>query len=135
MSQEVHGMAEWQKYVDVNLVGSGKVSRAAILGLDGGVWAATPGYTLSAEGQKAVIEGFKDLSRVQASGLKLAGQKFFCVRTTADRSIYLKKQADGATVVKTKQAVIVAEYAAPIQGPESIALVEGFADYVISCGS
>ena len=27
----------WQSYVDTNLVGTGKVSRAAILGLKGGV--------------------------------------------------------------------------------------------------
>jgi tRNA A37 threonylcarbamoyladenosine biosynthesis protein TsaE len=35
-------------YVDTNLVGSGKLSRAAILGLGGGIWATSPGYTVRA---------------------------------------------------------------------------------------
>lgn len=34
-------------YVDQSLVGTGKVARAAILGQKGGVWAASPGYTVS----------------------------------------------------------------------------------------
>jgi len=33
-------------YVDTNLVGTGKVARAAILGLKGGVWAASAGFTV-----------------------------------------------------------------------------------------
>ncbi|OOF96861.1 hypothetical protein ASPCADRAFT_506445 [Aspergillus carbonarius ITEM 5010] len=35
----------WQAYVDSNLVGTGKVSRAAILGQMGGVWASSQGMT------------------------------------------------------------------------------------------
>lgn len=34
-------------YVDTNLVGSGKVSQAAILGQQGGVWATTGGFNVS----------------------------------------------------------------------------------------
>lgn len=34
-------------YVDTNLVGTGKVSRAAIIGQQGGLWAASPGYSVS----------------------------------------------------------------------------------------
>jgi Profilin len=33
-------------YVDTNLVGTGRISRAAIVGQQGGVWAASPGYTV-----------------------------------------------------------------------------------------
>lgn len=33
-------------YVDSNLVGTGKVARAAILGQKGGVWAASAGFTV-----------------------------------------------------------------------------------------
>ena len=35
-------------YVDTNLVGSGKVSKAVIIGLQGGIWAASPGYNVCA---------------------------------------------------------------------------------------
>lgn len=38
----------WQTYVDSNLVGTGFVSKAGIYGLNGGgVWAASPGFTVS----------------------------------------------------------------------------------------
>jgi profilin len=50
------------------------------------------------------------------------------------RTISLKKQADGATVVKTKTAILVAEYLAPYQAPESSAVVESLADYLIGAG-
>lgn len=33
-------------YVDTNLVGTGKVARAAIVGLQGGVWASSSGYNV-----------------------------------------------------------------------------------------
>lgn len=37
----------WQGYVDTNLVGTGRVSKAAIIGLKGGVWATSSGFTVS----------------------------------------------------------------------------------------
>lgn len=43
-------------------------------------------------------------------------------------------QADGAVIVKTKQAVLIAEYTGPIQAPEVTPTVEGLADYLISVG-
>jgi profilin len=123
----------WQAYVDTNLVGSGKVSKAAIIGLQGGVWASTAGYTLSSAEEKEIITAFSNPDGVQASGLRLAGQKFFCLQANAD-SIYLKKSADGAVLAKTKQAILVAEYVAPIQAPEAVPVVEGLADYLRGVG-
>lgn len=34
-------------YVDGNLLGTGKLNRAAIIGLAGGIWAASAGYSVS----------------------------------------------------------------------------------------
>ncbi|KAI0049320.1 profilin [Auriscalpium vulgare] len=121
----------WQTYVDENLVGSGKVSRAAILGRQGGVWATTSGYTLSPEEQKAVLGAFDHPDTVQASGFRLAGQKYFTLQVNS-RSIYGKKQADGAILVRTTQAVLVAEYTAPTQASEATVIAEKLADYLIS---
>ncbi|KAI6021495.1 profilin [Pisolithus microcarpus] len=104
----------WQAYVDNNLVGSGKVSKAAIIGQAGG---ASPGYNLSPAEQKAIVNAFKNLGEAQAHGVRLAGRKFF---------------ADGCTIVKTKQAILVTEYAAPIQHPESVPIVVALADYLKS---
>jgi len=43
-------------------------------------------------------------------------------------------QGDGAVLVKTKQAVLVAEYIAPTQAAEATSVVENLADYLISVG-
>lgn len=121
----------WQAYVDNNLVGSGKVSKAAIIGQAGGVWAASPGYNLSPAEQKAIVNAFKNLGEAQAHGVRLAGRKFFVLSAVGDQ-ILGKSQADGCTIVKTKQAILVTEYAAPIQHPESVPIVAALADYLKS---
>ncbi|KAF9479134.1 profilin [Pholiota conissans] len=123
----------WQSYVDTNLVGSGKIHQAAVLGLQGGVWAATPGFTISTEEQNAIIDGFKTPDKIQASGVRLAGQKYFTL-SVIDRTIQVKKAADGAVIVKTTQGILVAVYVAPYQAPEVTPVVEGLADYLISVG-
>ena len=123
----------WQAYVDTNLVGSGKIARAAIVGLAGGVWATSPGLDLSVDEQKAIVNSFNDAGAVQASGIRASGQKFFTLQAN-DRSVYGKKAADGIILVKTKQAVLVAIYEAPVQAPEATPVVEGLADYLLSVG-
>ncbi|KAK0202440.1 profilin [Desarmillaria ectypa] len=123
----------WQSYVDTNLVGSGRIAKAAIIGQQGGIWAASAGYNLSTEEQNAIIKGFTDSASVQGSGIRAVGQKFFTLQAN-ERSIYGKKAADGIVIVKTKQAILVAEYIAPIQAPEATPIVEGLADYLISVG-
>jgi profilin len=37
-------------------------------------------------------------------------------------------------IVKTKQAILVGLYEAPLQAPETTPVVEGLADYLISVG-
>jgi len=121
----------WQAYVDNNLLGTNKVQKAAILGQAGGVWAASSGYKLSNEEQKAVISAFNDPSLTQSNGIRLAGTKFFVIQADKDR-VYGKKGPDGCVLVKTKQAVLVTEYHAPIQQPEAVVIVEALADYLKS---
>ncbi|KAJ6482525.1 profilin [Mycena sanguinolenta] len=121
----------WQAYVDTNLVGSGKVTKAAILGKQGGVWAASPGYELSPEEQAAIVGAFGKLGDIQAHGVRLAGVKFFATRAE-EKAIHGKKGGDGCIIVPTVQAILVAEYTAPLQAPEVVPVVEGLADYLIS---
>ncbi|KAI0029513.1 profilin [Vararia minispora EC-137] len=123
----------WQTYVDSNLIGTGRVHRAAILGLAGGVWATSAGFTLSADEQKVILGGFLKPEMIQASGFRLEGQKYFTI-LAGERTIQGKKQANGAVLVKTKQAVLVAEYHAPTQAAEATPVVESLADYLISVG-
>ena len=48
--------------------------------------------------------------------------------------MHAASQADGAVIVKTKQAILVAVYRAPVQAPEATPIVEKLADYLITAG-
>jgi len=85
------------------------------------------------EEQKAIIAGFTKPDTIQANGVHLMKHKYFTLSAN-ERTIQAKKGADGAIIVKTKQAVLVALYEAPIQAPEATPVVENLADYLISVG-
>ncbi|KAL9940318.1 hypothetical protein V8E36_001023 [Tilletia maclaganii] len=123
----------WQTYVDTNLVGTKHIAKAAIIGLKGGVWATSPGFDVSPEEQQALIHGFSDPSAVQASGLRLAGKKYFTLQVN-DRSYYGKQGPDGIICVKTNQAVLIGLYASPTQPGDATKTVEGLGDYLINSG-
>ncbi|WFD34972.1 profilin, required for normal timing of actin polymerization in response to thermal stress [Malassezia cuniculi] len=123
----------WQGYVDNNLVGTGKVSQAAILGLKGGVWATASGFNVAPNEQQAIIAGFDDPSALQANGIYANGKKYLTLQANP-RSIYGKSGGDGICLVKTNQAVLVATYSSPLLPGDANKVVEGLADYLISVG-
>ncbi|SCZ95685.1 BZ3500_MvSof-1268-A1-R1_Chr8-1g09728 [Microbotryum saponariae] len=157
----------WQVYCDSNLIGTGKITRCAILGQQGGVWASSAAYELSSDEQANIVKAFSDPSSAQANGIRAAGNKFFTLAAN-DRSIYGKKaadqlergrregqdrggrgthssfltidadhttssfsplQADGIVLVKTNQAVLVAEYSHPTLPGEATKIVEGTSNF------
>lgn len=123
----------WKAYVD-NLIGSGKVDQAALYSRAGdSVWAQSANFDASAPEIQEVAKGFDDASQLQASGLHIHGQKYFLLRAD-DRSIYGKHEDTGIVAVRTKQALLIAHYAAPTQPGEATKVVEQLADYLISVG-
>ncbi|ORY99218.1 profilin [Syncephalastrum racemosum] len=123
----------WQQYVDSNLVGTGQVTKAAILGHNGSLWASSPGFNVQPNEAAELVEGFKDSEKIRATGIHLEGAKYLTLRAD-ERSIYAKKGADGLAIVKTTQAIIVAYYKEGIQPGSCVKVVEGLADYLISVG-
>ncbi|KAI8894928.1 profilin [Globomyces pollinis-pini] len=121
----------WQAYVDTNLVGTGKVSRAAIHGHDGSLWATSKGFTVSPTEIQSIVGAFKDAGGVRANGLLVGGVKHIAIRAD-DRSVYGKKGTSGVACVKTKQAILIAMYDEPVQPGECTKVVEALADYLIS---
>ncbi|WFC95829.1 profilin, required for normal timing of actin polymerization in response to thermal stress [Malassezia brasiliensis] len=115
----------WQGYVDTNLVGTGKVSKAAIIGLKGGVWAASPGFNISPQEQQAIVSGLDDPAPLQANGIYANGKKFLTLQANP-RSIYGKSG--------TNQAVLIGAYESPLLPGDANKVVEGLADYLISVG-
>ncbi|KAG9090145.1 hypothetical protein FRC06_001198 [Ceratobasidium sp. 370] len=119
----------WQTYVDTNLVGSGKVTKAAILGQQGGVWATSPGFELKPQEQQHILKIFSNPDAALGSGVTLAGVKYFALN--AEPTLFLgKKAADGCIIAKTTQAILVTVHEAPTQMAESRTVVEVLAQYL-----
>ncbi|KAF9356224.1 profilin, required for normal timing of actin polymerization in response to thermal stress [Mortierella sp. AD094] len=119
----------WQAYVDDNLVGTGKVSKAAIYGHDGSLWAVTPGFSIEAAEFDKLFKAFDNPNDVQENGLYLEGQKYYYLRS-GENSIYARLGATGVTCVKTSKAVLVGHYDEKMQAGECTVVVEALGDYL-----
>jgi len=123
----------WQTYVDSNLIGSGFISKASILGLDGSTWATSSGFSITADEGKKLAGAFKDPNVLRANGLFAAGEKYLVIKAD-DRSIYGKKGAGGVAAVKTTQGILVGVYKEGVQPGQATTTVEKLADYLIDNG-
>uniref|UniRef100_A0A0N5C0S5 Profilin n=1 Tax=Strongyloides papillosus TaxID=174720 RepID=A0A0N5C0S5_STREA len=123
----------WKDMVDTNLVGTGFVSKAAILGADGSVWGISDGFSLDGSEAAACAKAFANQDGVRASGLKFEGKKYLVLRADDERVIG-KQGADGFFAYKTKQAVVVGLYSNGLQPEKCSTTVGGLADYLKSTG-
>ncbi|KAL4120696.1 hypothetical protein QTP88_013344 [Uroleucon formosanum] len=106
-------MSSWQDYVDKHLIASRCVTKAAILGHDGTVWATSDGFNVTKEELSRLIAGFENQNVLAASGVTLAGS---------------------AHCVKTQQAVVVSLYEDPIQPQQAASVVEKLGDHLVAHG-
>ena len=144
----------WQDYVDTQLVATGQVSQAALLGVsDAGVWASTPdfmprGYdaTVTAEdgsestvtvNEASDIVNFMATGTKPTAGLRINGDKYMVLRTLPDpMTVYGKKPKGGICITKTAQCIIVGVYdedAGQTSGGCNLA-VENLGDYLRNAG-
>jgi len=114
--------------------------QAAILNSEGNsVWAASPGFTVSPNEMREVVNAFKDkgdangVKSVQSTGLHVAGEKFIVLKAD-ERSLYGKKGREGIVIVKTTQALLVTHYPETVQPGAAANTVEQLADYLIGVG-
>ncbi|POS84149.1 hypothetical protein EPUL_002944, partial [Erysiphe pulchra] len=99
-------------YVDVSLIGSGRVDLATIVGFeDQGVWASSLGFDLSADEIKEVINGLKqtNLDKLRSEGLYISGERYVLIKAE-DRTLIGRKGQEGVVIVKSKIAVLIAHY-------------------------
>jgi len=120
----------WQEYVDTQLVGTGHVSKAAIIGLDGTQWAASSGFAVTPAEGRGIVSAFNDASAIFASGIRLGNDKFMTIKADT-RSVYGKKGPGGVCCVKTNQAVLIGLYDETIQPGQCATVTEKLADYLI----
>ncbi|KAI6173460.1 Profilin [Aphelenchoides besseyi] len=123
----------WQGMVDDNLVGSGAVSKAAICGLDGSIWAKSNNFNLDGNETAQAAKGFNDSGSLFASGLRFEGNKYLVLQADSER-IMGKKASDGCFCFKTGQAFVIGVYESGLR-PEQCSKVCGdMADYLKSQG-
>jgi profilin len=104
-------MSAWQPYTD-GLVASGKMHSATILGLaDASYWAYSgPSCPQPAEAAH-IIACVADSDKARASGVTVAGTKFFVLRADKEEGIiYGKQGASGICVSQTAQCVVIGVY-------------------------
>ena len=119
------------------LLQGGRLASAAIIGHDGGVWAAAPEFPeVTPEEVDAVVAGLADggEAALAAAGLRLGGVKYLMIPGDPGSVIRGKKGPDGVTIKKTATALVVGVYGAGAQPGEANVAVENLADYLVGQG-
>ncbi|ERF76769.1 hypothetical protein EPUS_02308 [Endocarpon pusillum Z07020] len=149
----------WQAYVDQSLVGTGHVDKAAIFNTEGtSCWATSKDFKpsstppanlhrgtqlislrdpqLSPQELREVVTAYNDTNEpkaVQATGLHLAGEKYFVIKAD-EKSLYGKKGKEGVVIVKTKQTLLITHYPETVQPGQAATVVEKLGDYLVGTG-
>ncbi|KAK9742068.1 hypothetical protein RND81_03G146300 [Saponaria officinalis] len=128
----------WQTYVDDHLmcdVDGNTLTSAAIVGLDGSVWAQAPTFPqLRTEEVSAILKDFDEPGTLAPVGLYLGGTKYMVIQGEPGVVIRGKKGTGGVTVKKTGQSMLFGIYDAPMTPGQCNTVVERLGDYLVEQG-
>merc|ERR1712116_57645 len=122
----------WQAYVDTQMIQK-HLKQAAIAGHDGNIWAKSADFNISNDDIKKLLNNYENSAEMAASGINLAGQKYFYLSGT-DEVLRGKHGKGGVHIMKTNQTVLIGVYDEPLQGPEAANITEGLGSYLKNCG-
>lgn len=123
----------WQDYVDKQLLASRCITKAAIAGLDGNVWAKSDNFEVTKDELSRLVQGFEKIDLLTSGGVTLAGNRYIYL-SGHEKVIRAKCGKVGVHCVKTNQAVVVSLYEDPVQPQQAASIVEKLGDYLVSCG-
>ncbi|KAK4483640.1 hypothetical protein RD792_010841, partial [Penstemon davidsonii] len=128
----------WQTYVDDHLMcdlegnPGHHLTAAAIIGLDGSVWAQSSSFPqFKAEEIKGIITDFNEPGHLAPTGLHLGGAKYMVIQGEPGAVIRGKKGSGGITIKKTGQALVFGIYEEPVTPGQCNMVVERLGDYLI----
>ncbi|KAK4413823.1 Profilin [Sesamum alatum] len=128
----------WQSYVDDHLmcdVEGHHLHSAAIIGLDGSVWAKSAAFPqFKPEEISNIVKDFDEPGTLAPNGLFLAGAKYMVIQGEPGAVVRGKKGSGGVTVKKTGQALIFGLYEEPMTPGQCNMVVEKLGDYLIDQG-
>lgn len=128
-------MSGWAAYISNLLASSNIIKRAAIVGLDGAVWARSEGaneFKATDTELKSFVKLFEKISDVPGKGCELEGIHYIVPRTE-DNLIFGKKDKTGMFASKTKTAVLIAVYEGE-NAAEARVAVEKLGQYLCDAG-
>jgi len=123
----------WQSYVDDQLLATKAVTKAAIAGHDGTIWATSEGFAVSTEEVKVILANFAENEKLAQNGITIGGSRYIFLSST-ENVIRAKKGPNGLHVMKTKQAVIVCQYEEPVRPEQCATVTEKLGEYLITVG-
>ncbi|KAE8669838.1 Profilin-3 [Hibiscus syriacus] len=129
----------WQTYVDEHLMceleNGNHLTAAAIIGLDGSVWAQSSAFPkFKPEEITAILKDFDEPGSLAPTGLHLGGVKYMVIQGEPGAVVRGKKGAGGVTVKKTGQALIFGIYEEPVTPGQCNMVVERLGDYLVDQG-
>ncbi|KAL9224555.1 hypothetical protein vseg_000578 [Gypsophila vaccaria] len=130
----------WQTYVDEHLLcdidGTGHhLAAAAILGLDGSVWAQSADFPqLKPEEIAGITKEFDEPNTLAPTGLFMGGQKYMVIQGEPGAVIRGKKGTGGACIKKTGEALVFGIYEEPVNPGQCNLVVERLGDYLVEQG-
>ncbi|XP_073132090.1 profilin-2 [Henckelia pumila] len=128
----------WQSYIDDHLmadIDGCHLTAAAIVGLDGTVWAQSSNFPqFKLEEITGITTDFDSPGTLAPTGLYLGGTKYMVIQGEPGAVIRGKKGAGGVTVKKTNQALIIGIYDEPMTPGQCNMVVEKIGDYLIEQG-
>ncbi|XP_072033643.1 profilin-2-like [Amphiura filiformis] len=131
----------WQQYIDGNLVGTGQVQHAAIIGLDGNIWATSAGFTIDQPEGAALASHFKDgAAKAMASGIHVNKVKYMFIKKDEllsgedYRLLIGKKGPTGVSIYKSDTAMVIGVYGEGVQPGACNNVVTTLGAYLVSVG-
>ena len=122
----------WQTHVD-NLLADKVIQHAAIIGIDGSVWAKSGAFNMTPGELQTFAANFSKHEFFQSNGITLAGTRYIFL-SGAERVVRGKKDKSGIHCFKTEKGIIISVYTEPTAPPQAAGVVEKLGEYLISTG-
>lgn len=122
----------WDSYRD-NLIASGAVKQAAVVGHEGGAWTTSPGLNITPDEVRTLMAGFSNAGTLQANGVRVGGQKYMFLQSD-DNQIQGKQGATGVSIAKAGKCLVIGIYGDGQQPGACRATVEKIRDYLVNSG-
>jgi hypothetical protein len=122
----------WDSYRDT-LTNSGHVKYAAVCGIEGGVWSASPGLNITTEEIKTLVSGLSNSATIEQNGIMVGGVKYMYLQSDSSQ-IQGKNKATGVSIAKAGKCIIIAVYGDGQQPGNCRTQAERIRDYLQSVG-